>query len=532
MNGSDTLTLNPEVELDSRPELGSYSSRRMTSSTPGSAGTKKKRMFLKRKQPFYKYILAALDGICIAWSITVGVHLQLGPGISFHRIVTIPTIPEILLNIGFTALVLLVLQTQGLYKINVFLSFKSHLKRIIKSVAYCALFLAAVKLSLSYFYLFSDSIRSSLYFFLTGTFMLVGVRLLIFRTVFRVLTLSGAHRRSIILLGVSPTSRKLVENTANDKWSWISVAGFLDNDIPVGTDICRGVTVLGRLDDVEKIVEQRQIAEIVVCIENVSITYILDLLDLCGRSRAMVRIASSAYNVIPGKLIQEKYGDVPVIGVNNFVSTSYLGIPNMKRVFDVIASFGGLVFHAPLLALIALAIKLDSPGPVFYKQIRIGKGGRPFRFYKFRSMRVGADRDHARETKYASLIKGTWASGQSRNPTKIIDESKVTRVGKFIRKTSLDEFPQLFNVLKGDMSLVGPRPCLPYEWKHYDEWHKTRLSVTPGCTGMWQVLGRSEVGFHDMVILDLFYSQNISFHLDMWLMLKTIPVMVFAKGGK
>ncbi len=108
----------------------------------------------------------------------------------------------------------------------------------------------------------------------------------------------------------------------------------------------------------------------------------------------------------------------------------------------------------------------------------------------------------------------------------------MTKIGRFLRKTSLDELPQLFNVLKGDMSLVGPRPCLPYEWKHYEEWHKRRLSVTPGCTGMWQVLGRSQVGFQDMVVLDLFYSQNVSFHLDLWLLLKTIPVMVLGKGGK
>jgi lipopolysaccharide/colanic/teichoic acid biosynthesis glycosyltransferase len=115
---------------------------------------------------------------------------------------------------------------------------------------------------------------------------------------------------------------------------------------------------------------------------------------------------------------------------------------------------------------------------------------------------------------------------------KIVNESRVTRVGRFLRKSSLDELPQLFNVLKGDMSLVGPRPCLPYEWEHYEEWHKRRLSVMPGCTGMWQVTGRSVVGFQDMVVLDLYYIQNASILLDFGLLLKTLPVMLFGSGAK
>ena len=116
--------------------------------------------------------------------------------------------------------------------------------------------------------------------------------------------------------------------------------------------------------------------------------------------------------------------------------------------------------------------------------------------------------------------------------TKVVNESRITSVGRFIRKTSLDELPQLFNVIKGDMSLVGPRPCLPYEWEHYEEWHKKRLDITPGCTGIWQVSGRSLVAFDDMVVLDFYYIRNASLFLDIQLLFKTIPVMVFGKGGK
>jgi undecaprenyl-phosphate galactose phosphotransferase len=489
-------------------------------------------MFARRKQPAFKYVLAMLDWLGIAWSVFIGVHFRWDGGIAFHRIVTIETLPEILLNMLFTGTALLILQSHGLYKINVALTGRNQAWRILKSVAYSSMLLAGVKLFFSYLGVFSANFLSSVYFLIMGTAVLIAIRVFIFRTLFFLLTVSGAHSRSLLLLGVAPTSRKLAANVTRGRWSWFKIAGFLDDDLPVGTDVHNGTRVLGRLNDVLRIVEERKIDEVIICLENVSITQLLELFELCGRTRAMVRVASSAYDVIPRRMFQESYGGVPVIGVRNFGSTSYLGIPNMKRVFDIVASAVGLLVHGPLLLMIAIAIKLDSRGPIFYKQIRVGKDGKPFKFYKFRSMTVGADKDAAREKKYASLINGTWTPTQGSNPTKIIDDSKITRVGRFIRKTSLDEFPQLFNVLKGDMSLVGPRPCLPYEWKHYEEWHKSRLSVTPGCTGMWQVLGRSQVGFHDMVILDLFYSQNISFHLDMWLMLKTIPVMVFGRGGK
>jgi len=206
------------------------------------------------------------------------------------------------------------------------------------------------------------------------------------------------------------------------------------------------------------------------------------------------------------------------------------GKPLLKWIVDPVAALISIFILSPLLLLTAVAIKIDSRGPVLFKQKRVGKDGNEFTFYKFRSMFIGSDRDEHRKEELREFIRDAGTPGNG--STKIVDESKITRVGRFIRKTSIDELPQLLNVLKGEMSLVGPRPCLPYEWENYAVWHKRRLSVTPGCTGVWQVLGRSEVGFRDMVILDLFYAYNVSFHLDVWLILKTIPVMLFGTGGK
>jgi lipopolysaccharide/colanic/teichoic acid biosynthesis glycosyltransferase len=239
-------------------------------------------------------------------------------------------------------------------------------------------------------------------------------------------------------------------------------------------------------------------------------------------------VCSEQFGMIPRRLNLESYGDVPVFGAMN--GTPRLVDPFLKRFVGRIVAFLMLVFFSPLFLATALAIKLDSHGPVLFRQTRVGKHGRRFTIYKFRSMVVGSDRDTTREEQLRQFIRENKAGEDG--STKIVDERKITRIGRFIRKTSIDELPQLINVLKGDMSLVGPRPCLPYEWEHYAAWHKRRLNIMPGCTGVWQVLGRSEVGFRDMVILDLFYAYNMSFALDVWLLLKTIPVMLFGTGAK
>jgi lipopolysaccharide/colanic/teichoic acid biosynthesis glycosyltransferase len=165
--------------------------------------------------------------------------------------------------------------------------------------------------------------------------------------------------------------------------------------------------------------------------------------------------------------------------------------------------------------------------------MRIGKNGKPFTFYKFRSMTVGSDQEHFHRERVTGFIrtKGKIQEGEEVF-TKIVDEARITRVGRWLRKFSLDELPQLLNVLRGEMSLVGPRPCLPYEWDHYEEWHKHRLRVVPGCTGMWQVSGRSAVSFEDMVVLDLYYIHNSSLLMDLRLLIKTVPVMIFGDGAK
>lgn len=195
----------------------------------------------------------------------------------------------------------------------------------------------------------------------------------------------------------------------------------------------------------------------------------------------------------------------------------------MKRAIDIIGSFCGLIVLSILFVVIALLIKLEDPkGKVFFKQLRVGKDGKEFYMYKFRSMASDA------EERLKELLALNEVSGAM---FKMKDDPRVTKIGKFIRKTSLDELPQLFNVLRGDMSLVGPRPPLPREVTEYSNYDKQRLLVVPGCTGVWQVSGRSNLGFSEMVELDLKYIRERSFFVDAKIILKTVLVLFGSKNA-
>ena len=211
-------------------------------------------------------------------------------------------------------------------------------------------------------------------------------------------------------------------------------------------------------------------------------------------------------------------------------SAGYAG----KRIFDCFFAALALLVLAPLLLLVALAIALDSRGPVIHRQKRLGRGGVPFTFYKFRSM--WSDVDHCI---HRDFVLGLIRDGDAQpappgsNPYKLSGDARITRVGRFIRKTSIDELPQLFNVLRGDMSLVGPRPPLPYEAANYEPWHLRRiLGIQPGITGLWQVEGRSRVGFNEMVRMDLRYLRKCSFGLDLRILVRTVRVVLMCDGAR
>lgn len=196
-----------------------------------------------------------------------------------------------------------------------------------------------------------------------------------------------------------------------------------------------------------------------------------------------------------------------------------------KRAFDLVAAFLALVFFAPVLIIVGLLIFLDDPGPIFFPHRRIGRGGREFLCYKFRTMTVNADKLLENILAESEAVRNEWGQNQ-----KLKSDPRITRFGNFLRRTSLDELPQLLNVLKGEMSLVGPRPITAGECRFYGRYIGDYLSVRPGLTGLWQVSGRSQVSYRRRVALDVYYTRNRSPKLDLCIMLKTVPVVIFGIG--
>ena len=212
--------------------------------------------------------------------------------------------------------------------------------------------------------------------------------------------------------------------------------------------------------------------------------------------------------------------DVPMIGMRRTPTSQ--GRLLLKRLLDLTGAVFGLLVLSPLMLVVAIIIRVDDPGPIFFSQVRSGRNGRKFRMHKFRSMVVDAEKLKAK----------LMAHNEMDGPVfKIKHDPRITKIGRFIRKTSIDELPQLFNVLVGEMSLVGPRPPLPSEVAQYKPWQRRRLSVKPGITGPWQVSGRNEISFEQWMEMDLAYIDNWSLWLDIKIILMTVPVVLLKKGA-
>jgi exopolysaccharide biosynthesis polyprenyl glycosylphosphotransferase len=255
-----------------------------------------------------------------------------------------------------------------------------------------------------------------------------------------------------------------------------------------------------------------------------------------GRARgADVYIAGRTLGPLDVTRLLVRLFEMPVMRVHRIPDPNR-PITWEKRAFAVVAACAALVLLAPLFGIIALLIRHDSPGPVFFRQTRVGWRGREFQFFKFRSMKADNDAIRHREAT-RSFIAGEWASdlqhkdAWGRSVYKLTDDDRVTRVGRVLRKYSLDELPQLWNVLRGDMSMVGPRPPLDYEVEQYKPWHHRRLDVVPGISGLWQVAGRSRVDFDEMVFQDVIYGYNEGLLTDISLCLRTVPVALMGRGA-
>jgi exopolysaccharide biosynthesis polyprenyl glycosylphosphotransferase len=300
---------------------------------------------------------------------------------------------------------------------------------------------------------------------------------------------------------------------------------------PHTSETYEGVPVIGTLKDLPEAIRESGANEVIIADPDVSGDLLFDVMMRCGRHRGVeFRIAPTLFNCLPRKTEIDQIGVLPMIRLfrEPLSNTARL----VKRTSDFVISLLALVVFAPVWLVVALLIKLDSKGPVFYVQERVGMDGRIFLVYKFRTMRIGANDEIHKEYQRKFIAGKAEANmGNEERPTyKLQDDPRITRVGRVLRRLSLDEVPQLLNVLRGDMSVVGPRPPIAYEVEAYEIWHRKRLDMKPGLTGLWQVSGRNRLPFEEMVKLDLFYIENWSLLLDLRIILRTVLVIFRGDG--
>jgi exopolysaccharide biosynthesis polyprenyl glycosylphosphotransferase len=324
----------------------------------------------------------------------------------------------------------------------------------------------------------------------------------------------------LLIVGVGEVGRTVMRHVVAQPTLGYHVIGFVDDDPEkANTDIGR-FSALGNTAQIPRLVKEMAVDEVIITLPWMYHRKIVSIVAQCEREQVRVRIVPDMFQMTLSHLDVEDLGGIPMIGMREISIGRTATF--VKRAMDLTISLIGVILLLPFFALLALLIKLDSNGPVFFSQIRVGKDEKLFACYKFRSMRQGA------EAEQANLRTLNEADGPI---FKIRDDPRITRMGRFLRRSSMDELPQLFNVLMGHMSIVGPRPAPPSEVQRYQPWHKRRLEVAPGLTGLWQVSGRSELSFDEMVLLDLYYIEHWSPLLDVQIMLRTVPTVITGEGA-
>jgi exopolysaccharide biosynthesis polyprenyl glycosylphosphotransferase len=354
--------------------------------------------------------------------------------------------------------------------------------------------------------------------YLATAFVLLASNRAAFRLLARLARRRGYSSRRYAVVGSAPAGREVVEALdAHPEWG-TEFVGF----IPVsGSQRCGRGPTLGSLSDLGGILEAEVLDEVIFAVARDQFELIEPAIAICQEQGVEVRISLDMLRFGPSSMRLTLLNDLPMVVFSRAPSDT-LAL-TAKRLFDVLVSGLALLLTAPVFAALAVAIKLDSPGPVFFRQRRVGRNGRSFDMVKFRSMHRDAE----------SRLEALKALNEMSGPVfKMREDPRVTRIGRFLRRTSLDEFPQFWNVLMGDMSIVGPRPPLPAEVAQYKRWQRRRLSVKPGITCVWQISGRNNIDFDRWMELDLEYIDTWSLKNDLLIFLRTIPAVLGSRGAR
>ena len=328
----------------------------------------------------------------------------------------------------------------------------------------------------------------------------------------------GIGLSNMLVVGSGRLGKLMMQQVAATPSLGYKIIGFIDDQDGPPTDFGR-FKALGSIADLDKVIRGQRVSDVVIALPSYQHQLILKTVRICERAGADFKLLPDLYELSLARINVDAIEGVPLIGLRRGFASSWQYA--LKRALDIVGASLVLLVGAPIWLLVALAIKLDSPGPVLFSQPRIGYRGEPFQFLKFRSMHVNAEK----------IVEKLRAEHPEKALFKDRHDPRRTRVGRFIRPTSIDEIPQMINVLRGEMSLIGPRPLPPYESENYDEWERGRFEMRPGLTGLWQVRGRSNITFDEMILMDLYYIENWSLRLDLQIMLRTPAAVLLRRGA-
>ncbi|MDD5109709.1 MAG: sugar transferase [Patescibacteria group bacterium] len=395
------------------------------------------------------------------------------------------------------ALLLLILRLRGLYHPRSRMYTGQEVLMVIQSVTLWALLIAAG----SYFVKYDYSRVIVTLFWLTTIFAVSFGRFLVGRFALH-LAEDSALCTNVIIVGTGRPAKTIARQLQQYFRHGYRLIGFVGGN--GGTE-----PTLGPLADLPQLLKTHRISQ-VYCVEpSLAYRQVLDLINGCPKSDVEFLITANIFPHLGHTTLPYELGTIPSLDLKKARPTTIYRMA--KRAMDLTAGAAGLIVSSPLWLAIAWAIKSDSPGPVIIRQTRVGKDGHTFTLYKFRTM--------VAET-------NTYAPAPQSN-----NDQRITRIGRILRRFSLDELPQFLNVVRGEMSLVGPRPEMPFIVQHYEEWQKRRLAVKPGLTGLWQILGRKDLPLHDNLEYDFYYVNNQSLLLDLEILVRTVPQIIFGKGA-
>ena len=350
--------------------------------------------------------------------------------------------------------------------------------------------------------------------------ILLAIDRLVIRWIMSQLRKRGIGVDRVLVVGAGETGRAVMRNIMARPELGYQLVGFVDDAPDKSTSDLGRIKALGDTTQIPAVLQTREVDEVIITLPWMSHRKMMTITEQCRRLSVVAKIVPDVFQLRLSEVDIDDLDGIPLIGLKD---TSIQGWNRaVKRAIDLVGTIMAVLVGWPFMLLIALLIKLDSKGPIIFRQTRIGRNSQPFTVFKFRTMCLDA------EERKESLRPLNESDGPI---FKIRDDPRMTRVGKWLRRLSLDELPQLYNVLRGEMSLAGPRPATPDEVAQYTPWHMKRLQVAPGMTGLSQVNGRSELPFEEAVLLDLYYIENWALMLDFKIFLRTVPAALLGRGA-